>query len=419
MEIPLKGEVRRLSDVFSVGDAERASTRVQGAVQSQRHTLHTLQGFAQDNHELTKLVQDLPNKVSHNIMVPFGKAAFFPGRLVHTNEFLVLLGEGYYAECSAKKTLEILDRRGRFLNSQIAGVKSQLVDLDVESRFFSETLAEASAGLVEIREEFEESSSLGSGLNLGAGPSKAPENPVERSLPMLKEESTELSMTGSKDEDKEHELLMARLDELEAAEAAAEMNLSDEYNSPRWSVDNAELPPPRHGQNQFVTNVRNETDENGGGRREAVSAQDLAPPRAQETDKGQVEGLGISCNGISDGRPCLRSPGDLLKFEEWRRCNLEEGSLNQTTEVGRESILLPAERWEFQQSAEKASPSNQVVPTSQTRLQKSTEILRAEKAFTGSVFERSGPSLPVELPKGPTQMQKRPTSKFKMRQTDK
>ncbi|KAG4396052.1 hypothetical protein GLYMA_19G101401v4 [Glycine max] len=27
-------------------------------------------------------------------MVPFGKATFFPGRLIHTNEFLVLLGEG-------------------------------------------------------------------------------------------------------------------------------------------------------------------------------------------------------------------------------------------------------------------------------------------------------------------------------------
>lgn len=35
--------------------------------------------------------------------IPFGPAAFIPGRLVHTNEFLVLLGSEYYAEMSAKQ----------------------------------------------------------------------------------------------------------------------------------------------------------------------------------------------------------------------------------------------------------------------------------------------------------------------------
>ena len=60
----------------------------------------------------------------------------------------VLLGESYYAECSAKQTVEILDRRGKLLNSRIDDVKSQLADLDMESRFFSETLAEASVSML-------------------------------------------------------------------------------------------------------------------------------------------------------------------------------------------------------------------------------------------------------------------------------
>lgn len=30
--------------------------------------------------------------------MPFGKAAFMPGNLIHTNEILVHLGESYYSE---------------------------------------------------------------------------------------------------------------------------------------------------------------------------------------------------------------------------------------------------------------------------------------------------------------------------------
>jgi prefoldin subunit 5 len=34
-----------------------------------------------------------------------------PGKIVHTNEILVLLGDQYYAERSAKEALGILQRR--------------------------------------------------------------------------------------------------------------------------------------------------------------------------------------------------------------------------------------------------------------------------------------------------------------------
>lgn len=34
-----------------------------------------------------------------------------PGKLIHTNEILVLLGDQYYAERSAKQAVEILGRR--------------------------------------------------------------------------------------------------------------------------------------------------------------------------------------------------------------------------------------------------------------------------------------------------------------------
>jgi unconventional prefoldin RPB5 interactor 1 len=43
--------------------------------------------------------------------VPVGDKAFFEGRLVHTNELLVLLGENYFARRTATQTLGIIERR--------------------------------------------------------------------------------------------------------------------------------------------------------------------------------------------------------------------------------------------------------------------------------------------------------------------
>ena len=40
-----------------------------------------------------------------------GKKAFMPGQLIHTNEILVLLGDNWFAERSAKQACEIINRR--------------------------------------------------------------------------------------------------------------------------------------------------------------------------------------------------------------------------------------------------------------------------------------------------------------------
>eukprot|EP00438_Fugacium_kawagutii_P024305 Skav226604 [mRNA] locus=scaffold848:86947:87141:+ [translate_table: standard] len=43
-------------------------------------------GRRREYEELQGLLVDLPKKVQHPIMVPFGPLASFPGHLVHTNE---------------------------------------------------------------------------------------------------------------------------------------------------------------------------------------------------------------------------------------------------------------------------------------------------------------------------------------------
>ena len=83
-----------------------------------------------DVQELEDVVRDLPNKVSHRVMVPFTDVAFFPGRLVHTNELLVLLGSDLYAERSASQTLDILERRREMLREKIEGAQSSVDAMD-------------------------------------------------------------------------------------------------------------------------------------------------------------------------------------------------------------------------------------------------------------------------------------------------
>ncbi|KAK4344653.1 hypothetical protein RND71_034829 [Anisodus tanguticus] len=211
MEESAKGTVTSLSSLFPAEEAQKASKRVQDTIADRRKQLDLLRDFVADNNSLINLVQLLPDQLHHDIMVPFGKAAFFPGRLNHTNEFLtflvvgitlvaklnvdcnhtveflneivffttvhfdnllsvkllqcdrevmsssrgnslwqkckVLLGEGYYVEKTSKQTSEILKRRGKDLDSQVESVKAVIQDLTAEASFFDATASEAAVCL--------------------------------------------------------------------------------------------------------------------------------------------------------------------------------------------------------------------------------------------------------------------------------
>uniref|UniRef100_A0A2I3G7A7 URI1 prefoldin like chaperone n=1 Tax=Nomascus leucogenys TaxID=61853 RepID=A0A2I3G7A7_NOMLE len=58
-----------------------------------------------DYNALRERLSTLPDKLSYNIMVPFGPFAFMPGKLVHSNEVTVLLGDHWFAKCSAKQAV--------------------------------------------------------------------------------------------------------------------------------------------------------------------------------------------------------------------------------------------------------------------------------------------------------------------------
>ncbi|KAG8502112.1 hypothetical protein CXB51_000263 [Gossypium anomalum] len=222
----VKGTVTSLSSMFPAEEVQKAAKMVEEKLSENQNEMNQLKEFIADNTSLINLVQKLPDELHHDIMarisiydqsVPFGKAAFFPGRLIHTNEFLVLLGESYYTERTAKQTVEILKRRGKSLEFKVDALKAVMQDLKAEASFFDSTASEAAEGLVEIR-EYEEDNSTERTSQSGS---------LELETPSVAEADNKMGAS----EDDEYARIMSRLEELEKEELAAEdneENLEDE-----------------------------------------------------------------------------------------------------------------------------------------------------------------------------------------------
>ncbi|GAB2262964.1 hypothetical protein Droror1_Dr00003961 [Drosera rotundifolia] len=238
-----KGTMTPLSSIFPADEALKASIRVQEAIADRRRQVDEVKAFVADNNNLINLVQRLPDELQHDIMVPFGKAAFFPGRLVHTNEFLVFIGEGHYVDRTSKQTVDILKRRGKVLESQLDSLEAIMQDLKSEASFFQTTAVEAAEGLVEIREDYidEDSEETNQSQYVSAA-----SGAVKGSSPP--------------DDDDEYARLMSRLDELEKEELATEsmedldesdLDLDVQYleNTGKKKVEQVEIEIFQHNKN--------------------------------------------------------------------------------------------------------------------------------------------------------------------------
>ncbi|KAI3928153.1 hypothetical protein MKW98_023754 [Papaver atlanticum] len=210
MEQREKGTVTSLASLVSVEEAQKAAKRVEGSIAEHQKELDNIRHFISDNNNLINLVHKLPDELHHDIMVPFGKAAFFPGRLVHTNEFTVLLGEGYYVQRTSKQTVGILQRRGEVLDSQVESLKAMMLDLKAEASFFGSTAAETAEGVFEIREEYVEEH-----------PTERMSNKADLEKPDTSS-SSEVHNVEVSGEVEEYARIMSRLNELEKEELEAE-----------------------------------------------------------------------------------------------------------------------------------------------------------------------------------------------------
>ncbi|KAG0347171.1 uri1, prefoldin-like chaperone [Podila humilis] len=63
--------------------------------------------YEDDYDSLKSTLLDLPKETSHNVMVPVGSLAFMSGKLIHTNEVLVMLGDNWFVDRSAAQAVEM------------------------------------------------------------------------------------------------------------------------------------------------------------------------------------------------------------------------------------------------------------------------------------------------------------------------
>ena len=113
----------------------------------------------QEYEALLKKLETITDKTAYEVTVPLGgKKAFMEGTLIHTNEILVLLGDNWFAERSAKESREICSRR-------LQNCQEMLDKIDGEIKLYESWLKEAEQlafdsergeGNLEIREPYNE-----------------------------------------------------------------------------------------------------------------------------------------------------------------------------------------------------------------------------------------------------------------------
>uniref|UniRef100_A0A7N5ZZ98 Protein phosphatase 1 regulatory subunit 19 n=1 Tax=Anabas testudineus TaxID=64144 RepID=A0A7N5ZZ98_ANATE len=214
-----------------------------------------------DYEALNDRLQTLPDQLSYDIMVPFGSLAFMPGKLVHTNEVTVLLGDNWFAKCSAKQAQKIVDHRMKHVKRELDDLSKTMKNFETRVEFTKdlETASAFNDDYVDIREEV---GNNGSAVTKGRQriahkPNSKPKMDVVFDLKGEDEEDNkgEGIDGGSRKGIMTEEELWARLDELEKLEELqdeqdrlsdnADMNGEDTSSSS--SEEEKETAPPVNG----------------------------------------------------------------------------------------------------------------------------------------------------------------------------
>lgn len=80
--------------------------------------LAEVQAKSKEYVQVKELLVDLPRKLQHSVMIPLSGVGFVEGQIVHSNEFLMALGDGWYRTCTSYQAQEIIDRRLGILEAE-------------------------------------------------------------------------------------------------------------------------------------------------------------------------------------------------------------------------------------------------------------------------------------------------------------
>lgn len=80
-------------------------------MQENESSVSTWIGYKKDLEDVKKNLISYSEKLSVPIMIPLCSKAMIPGKLVHTNQVLVGLGDNWFSKVSTKSAVENCDRR--------------------------------------------------------------------------------------------------------------------------------------------------------------------------------------------------------------------------------------------------------------------------------------------------------------------
>ncbi|XP_022045326.1 unconventional prefoldin RPB5 interactor 1 [Acanthochromis polyacanthus] len=250
------------TNVEHVGGVVRLREQHEKVVKDCESRMQHWRKVSGDYEALTDRLQTLPDQLSYDIMVPFGPLAFMPGKLVHTNEITVLLGDNWFAKCSAKQAQKIVDHRMKYVKNELDDLSKTMKNFEARVGFAKdlETISANKGDYVDIREEVgNDDAALTKGKQrIAHKPNSKPKLDVVWDLKEEDEEDEgESGDGGSRKGVMTEEELWARLDELEKLEELqdeqdrlsdnADMNGEDTSSSSSEEEKEAEAAPPVNG----------------------------------------------------------------------------------------------------------------------------------------------------------------------------
>ncbi|KAI8336316.1 hypothetical protein BC941DRAFT_428889 [Chlamydoabsidia padenii] len=136
------------------------SSRIEQNKEELETELNRWKGYKEEYEALGKQLETLADETSRPAMIPFGSLAFMPGKLIHTNEIMVYLGDQYYVERSTKQALGILNRRKEAVDENLNLVQAQWNAIKAKSDSVNNNVFPSGEGvneeglpIMEIREE--------------------------------------------------------------------------------------------------------------------------------------------------------------------------------------------------------------------------------------------------------------------------
>uniref|UniRef100_A0A8D8LH29 Unconventional prefoldin RPB5 interactor n=1 Tax=Cacopsylla melanoneura TaxID=428564 RepID=A0A8D8LH29_9HEMI len=100
------------------------------ALEINESSVSTWMGYKTDLEDVKKNLINYSEKLTVPIMIPLCSKAMIPGKLVHTNQVLVGLGDNWFSKVSTKHAVENCDRRIQFCTDMIKKYEKEKNILD-------------------------------------------------------------------------------------------------------------------------------------------------------------------------------------------------------------------------------------------------------------------------------------------------